>query len=221
MFQFPWKAVGQIPVCSLGLGVNSDFVFFFSFFLFRFLNLSSEQQNYKSWPGRNQDQHGIRHPSGQRAAPHVTEDAVTNGSRSEITFPRSGALCYHPTAPSVVPVGGGTYTAYSRLPEFGPKSVNPWAVTHRIHFSSSTQTAESGETFWQSVRTRYGLLTFVIIKKEYLKYKFKRQKWLLCMRSNCLSKNLNGVVLFCYVPKYIFTERRFQSTEGGEGGKRH
>lgn len=40
----------------------------------------------------------------------------------------------------------------------------------------------------QSEGDRYSLLAFVIIKKKSLKYKFKRQKWLLCMRSNCLSK---------------------------------
>lgn len=46
MFQFPWKAVGQIPVRSLGLGVNSDFNLFF--FVFFFLDSSIWAQNNKT-----------------------------------------------------------------------------------------------------------------------------------------------------------------------------
>lgn len=195
MFQFPRKAAGQISVCSLRFGVNSVFIY-----LFFFLESSISAQNigHKTKnPGleatRTNVEFGTR--VGREQLPMSQKMLRQMGQDLKL---RSRDLCslLQPHCSSVVPVGGGTYTAYSRLPEFGPKSVNPWAVTHRMHFPSSAQTAEPGEIFWQSIRMRYGLLTFVILKKEYLKYKFKRQKWLLCMRSNCLCKNLNGVFSF-------------------------
>lgn len=104
------------------------------------------------------------------------------------------------------PLSSRSQAAHGRTPQFGPRS-----ETQRVTVTRCVllHTPGAGQRFWQSIRRGYSLLAFVIMRKKSLKYKFKRQKWLLCMRSNCLSKKSQWdfiIIFFNYVPKYIFTE---------------
>lgn len=64
----------------------------------------------------------------------------------------------------------------------------------------------------------YSLLTSAIIKKKYLKYKFKRQKWLLCMRSNCLSKKSQWDFFYFITYLNTYLQNGGFSLLGGGGG---
>lgn len=153
----------------------------------------------------------------------VREDAMTNGSdliawnyAHKMVRALLWSHCF-----SAVPICGRTWTTYVRLLEFGPRSVNLWAtttVTHRMHFSSWIQMQEFGKQFWQSIRIGYSLLTFVITKKKYLKYQFKRQKWLLCMRSNCLSKKYQQDFFFFITYLNTYLQNSGFSLLGGKKG---
>lgn len=153
------------------------------------------------------------------------DDAVTKGShpQPEALLPKRAGPYPGPTAQHS-PREQQELSPHRRFPEFGPRSeiqrAAPAAYRKRC---SSPQTPGAGQQFWQSIRRGYSLLAFVIIEEKSLKYKFKRRKWLLCMRSNCLCKKSQWdfILFFYYVPKYIFTEQRLQSTGGRREGNKN
>lgn len=126
MFWFPWEAVGQIPVCSLGFGVNSGFNLLGFIIIIIFLNLSSELK-ILTWeePGPTWNSA----PEWAESSPACHKRCCDKWVKIWNYVHKTWCALLPPHCSSMVSVGGGTYTAYSRLPEFGPKRVNLWAVT--------------------------------------------------------------------------------------------
>lgn len=213
--------MGQPPVSSLAFGINSHFLDFLFSFLFIVLNWKGSSV----W-AQNICHRTKRITTGEKSShlpdysPALLQETSTKVGRMRLPMSqgrcrdkwvRAHSLNYaHKTVrallwshcSSTVPTCGRTWATYVRLPELSPRSVNLWVtatVTHQMHFSSWTQIQDSGKSFWQPVRMGYSLLTFVIIKKKSPKYKLKRQKWLLCMRSDCLAKKSQWdfLSLFC------------------------
>lgn len=110
---------------------------------------------------------------------------------------------------------------HGRCPEFGPRS-----ETQRAPPQSPTECVlllhlkrqGLGNDFGNQSEGNRASLPLLLLQRNLLNTNLKDVSGYCACAGTAFPRNLNGIsFLFYYVPKYIFTEQRLQSTGGREG----
>lgn len=143
-------------------------------------------------------------------------------AQPEITLTKPCMLCYDPTASArSLHVGGPEQPTwgYQNLAQGVWTTGQPWRSPIECIFLLELEHKSLGNNFgnqseWDTVSS-----PLLLLKRNVLNTNLKDKSGYCACAVTAFQRNLNGIFfIFYYVPKYIFTEHRLQST-GEEGIK--
>lgn len=218
----------DVPISKKSRGANlsvftafwSKFCFYLFIFFFRVLNFSSELKlKTLAWkqPGPTWNSALEWAESSSPCHKRCWDKWVKIWNYGHEIF----ALCYNPTAPAWSLLEGEPIQPTADYQNLALKAWTHGQSPTECTFLLQLRQPSLGKYFGNPSEWDMVSSPLLFWKRNILNTNLRDKSGSCACAATAFARISMGFFLFfCYVPKYIFTEQRFQST-GGEGGKRH